>query len=484
MKTFVSTILVLLSLAPLSGCSGNGKSETPAGSDQAVSAGVAGSAELCAAHDAPVDLCFRCDPALRDSGRLWCQEHGLYEDECYLCDPSRRSPTATSAHGGLHCAEHDVAESACGICHPELTSDLEPGGEMLVRLPSIRSAELADVTFGNAQVGAATGGVSGYVEIDYDRNRLARITPRVAGVITRVLVDVGEDVAEDAPLLEIASTQLATAKQDFLDARLELELRTQELERSRRLREQEIGSERSLQEAAAAMKRAATRAEATEQNLHNLGLDQDAIAGVAESADTSGQLVIRAPFAGQIIDRDAVLGESVTPESHLLSVADLSHMWLDLSLPQSALVVVETGLPVVAKFDALPGQEITGRIVWIATALDQRTRLLPARAEVANPGGKLKAGLYGRAEVGPARGTAALTLPRQAICDLDQRSFVLVRRAEDLYALRRVALGPRQGEAVAILAGLDPDETVITGGGFSVFSELLKSRFGAGCAEE
>jgi len=167
-----------------------------------------------------------------------------------------------------------------------------------------------------------------------------------------------------------------------------------------------------------------------------------------------------------------------------MRVADLSRMWLELSLPQSALPVVEAGLPVTARFDALPGREVRGELVWVASGLDERTRLLRARAEVPNPDGRLKAGLYGQAEVSLAGAGAALTLPREAIRDLDARPFVLVRRDAGLYALRRVALGPRQGETVAVVAGLGPQETVVTGGGFAVFSELLKSRFGAGCAEE
>ena len=388
------------------------------------------------------------------------------------------------ASGALYCGEHDLAEADCGICRPDAAANLEPGGELLVRLPSARSAELAGVRHGTARAGTAAGQVHGYVEVDYDRNRLAQVTPRVAGIVTRVLVDVGDAVTADEPLAELSSTQLAAAKQAFLDARLELDLRDQELERARRLHAQEIGSQRELQSARANRERAAARTAAARQNLRNLGLGDQDVARITADGDTSARLVVRAPFAGEIIDRTAVLGESVAADAALLRVADLSRMWLELSLPQSALASVEAGLPVTARFDALPGREVTGELVWVAAGLDPRTRLLRARAEVPNPDRRLKAGLYGQAEVALANGVAALTLPRDAVHELDQRPFVMVRRDPDLYALRRVALGPRRGDAVAVVAGLRPDEMVITGGGFAVFSELLKSRFGAGCAEE
>lgn len=465
--------------------------------------------ERCTAHDAPVEWCFLCDPSLRDEGRLWCaghgryedrcwicqpqlrdpdraycEDHGLYEDECHLCDPALHATSAAAPTGGLYCLEHDLAESECGICHPELAAGLQPGGEVLVRLPSPRSAELAGVVHGTARNAHAAGKVGGYVEIDYDRNHFARITPRTGGVIEEVFVDVGDAVQPGQALVRLSSAQLAAAKRDFLDARLDLDLKTGELERARQLREQGIGSERQLQTASAARERAAARADAAEQGLINLGLSAEAVATVAGSGDTSSQLVVRAPFAGEIVQRKAVLGESVSAAAHLLSVADLSRMRLELSLPQSALPGLRTGLPVTATFDALPGREIRGSVVWIEPSLDARTRLVRVRAEADNPDRSLMAGLYGRAEVELSDLSAALTLPRESVRDLDREPFVLVRREADLYALRRVELGPRQGEAVAILAGLLPDEPVVVGGGFSVFSELLKSRFGAGCAEE
>ena len=513
MKTLTVTTLVslaLLSLPLLGACGGDAELD-------AATAGTTAS-ERCGAHDAPVDLCFICDPSLRDEGRLWCQghdryedrcwlchpeledperayceSHGLYADECYLCDPSLvrddhagedRAGRTREASGALYCGEHDLAEAVCGICRPDAAANLEPGDELLVRLPSARSAELAGVAHGSPQRGSAAGQVRGYVEVDYDRNRLAQVTPRVGGIVTRVLVDLGDAVTAGQPLVELASTRLAAVKQAFLDTRLELDLRDQELARARRLHTEEIGSERELQAATAARERAAARAAAAEQNLRNLGLDDAAIARVATTGDTSARLVVRAPFAGEIIDRTAVLGESVAADAALLRVADLSRMWLELSLPQSALATATAGLPVIARFDALPGREVAGELVWVAAGLDQRSRLLPARAEVPNPDGRLKAGLYGQAEVALAGAVAALSLPRDAVHELDQRPFVLVRRDTDLYALRRVTLGPRQDDAVAVIAGLQADETVITGGGYSIFSELLKSRFGAGCGEE
>lgn len=68
----------------------------------------------CVAHNDPKELCFICDPALRDKGRLWCQEHSRYEDRCWECHPEAQDKNR------LYCKEHSLYEDECFICHPEV----------------------------------------------------------------------------------------------------------------------------------------------------------------------------------------------------------------------------------------------------------------------------------------------------------------------------------------------------------------------------
>lgn len=483
----------------------------------AVTAGSAAPADRCA-HGAPRSVCFICDPALRDAGRLWCGEHGRYEDRCWLCHPDLRDPARTfcAEHGlyedecvicrgpaaapvgqdhgpddslghgpadGLWCGEHRLAEASCGICHPELAGGLQVGGELMVRMPSVRSAALAGLVTERPAAAAGALTVRAHAELGYDRNRLARIPSRVDGIVERVLVDVGDRVAAGQPLLEISAVEAASAKQAYLAARLDEEFARLDLARERGLHEQAIAAERELQVAAAAAARAEAVLAAAAQHLRNLGLDKDAVAAVAAGGDTSDRLLVRAPFAGEVIARDAVRGEAAVRQQTLLSIADLSRLWLELYVPQEALPHLVPGQPVTARFDALPGREVSGVVTWIGSELDRSTRLLAARAEVPNPDGLLKAGLYGTAAI--ATGGAAqvrLTVPVGAVQDLEAATFVFIRSEQDLFVLRRVELGPRLGDRVAVLAGLDPADEVVVTGVQTVATELLKSRLGAGCA--
>ena len=395
------------------------------------------------------------------------------------------SAPAAAADSAAFCGEHRLPEAACGICQPDLAAQLQVGASLLVRLPSPRAAALAGVAVAPPEQRATGGVIQAHAEVDYDRNRLVQIAPRVDGVIEQVLVDVGQRVAAGAPLVVIASPEVAAAKNAYLAAALDARLCGQDLARERRLRAQAISSERELQAAEAAAARADAAAAAAAQQLENLGFDRDAIARIGETGDTSARLVMTAPLAGEIIAREAVRGEAAVRHQALLRLADLSRMWLVISAPSGALADLRVGLAVVARFDALPGREIAGELTWIASGLDERTRQIDARAEVPNAGGLLKAGLFGEAEIRLAgNGAPRLCVPAAAVQSLAAQAFVFVQEDADLFALRRVELGPRSDGRVDIVAGLEGGESVVTTGLQTIATELLKSRLGARCAGE
>jgi cobalt-zinc-cadmium efflux system membrane fusion protein len=382
------------------------------------------------------------------------------------------------------CGEHQVYEDECGICQPQRAALLGPGQSLKVRLASAQSAQLGGFLTEAPGLAAAAGGIGSYVEIDYDRNRLAHVTPLVGGVIQAVHVDVGSRVEAGQVLVEIGSSEAASAKHAYVAAVLERDLRRQDVARERRLHEQKIAAERELQEAEAAFARAEAAVASTAQNLRNLGLDDAALAKIERTRDTTARYALRAPFAGEVIQRHAVLGEAVAAGDQILQVADLSRMWLELSVPESALSQLRQGQDVTARFDALPGVIVHGRLDWIGSGLDPRTRLLQARAVVPNHDGLLKAGLYGEATITAGASTEMMAVPVAAVHTVDGAAFVFVQEEADLFALRRVELGLRLGDQMTVAGGLGTADAVVTSGSAALYTEFLKSRLGAGCAHD
>ena len=446
----------------------------------------------CKEHGRYEDRCWLCHPELRDAARPYCDEHGLYEDECILCDPDRAkhsdagdgSGDATSPDGGaeLFCNEHQVKERECGICQPQLAADLAPGGSLLVRLPSERSAELAGLSVGRPLQSEASSSVALLGEIRYDGNRLARVTPLADGVVAEVRVDVGHVVKPGQVVAVLNSPAVAEAKARFIAARHTEQLASTALQRKELLHQEQIGSQRSLDEARAEHGSAAVAASLARQGLLNLGFRDSEIDGLGESATSA--LALRAPFGGTVVERTAVLGAAASVGEPLVEIADLDRMWVELSVPEDAAPAIRVGMDVEVRVRSSVAEPISGAVTWVGPVVDERTRLVRARAVVDNPEGLLRQGMFADVTAKVAALPDAVRVPTSAVHQVSERPFVFVRQESDLYAARRVHLGARlPSDEYVVSSGLQSDDAVVLTGGFALKSALLASRLGAGCAD-
>ena len=478
-------------------------------------------------HADPNETCFMCDPSKRDKGRLWCKEHVryedrcwychpeledkdrlyckghfLYEDECFLCNPQLKDGKSateheasndghdhlgdSSAHGGergLFCDEHGVYEAECATCQPDLAASLKPGESMKIRFPSVSSADKAGIRTGRPRYADATAGIEALCEVQYNLNKLARVTPLAGGVIRSVQRDVGDQVEAGDVLVALHSSQVASAKSAYLTALVDRDICQQAFAREKRLREQNIAAEKDYLEAHAALRSAELAANNHRQRLVNLGFDRGEVDQIQREQDTSARLIVRAPFDGTLVERNAVVGEAVEVGDPVFTVADLSSRWLILSIPSRHIMQVRTGQQVSARFNELAGVSIRGEITWIDTSVDRRSRMVKARVLVTDDAARIKTGLFGRARVVIGDGHPATLVPREAVQRHEGGTFVFVQDEADLFSIRRVALGQTTGQSVEVLAGLSTSDPVVIDGSFVVMSEFLKSRLGAGCAD-
>lgn len=498
-KTLVSSLLA--AALAWAGCSRRPETPETRGQPEGPAHGAApaaAAAARCARHQAPQELCFLCDPARRDPGRLWCREHhryedrcwlchpelqdparpfcaahGLYEDECFLCRPELKPPPPAAAPDKaalLMCREHGVPEAQCGICRPELVGRLQPGQSVQVRLPSVDAAALAGVRVGTPSVGELTEGVECLAELAFDQNRLAQIVAPVDGILQAVEADLGDHIKEGQVVAQLWSAAIAEAVARAV-------LTHQTLARERKLRAERVTSERDLQQAEAEHRAAC-------QLARTLGFSEAQIDTFGARPDAPVYLEVRAPFAGEILERTAVRGARVEAGQPLFTLADRTVMWAMLYLPEAALGRVQVGQPVELELEALPGRTFPGRVTWVAAEVDARSRLVRARAEVPNAEGVLRARMFGRARILTRMASGALLLPAAAVQSVEGRPVVFVVREADRFEARVVRLGARFRGQWEVVEGLQPHEPVALAGSFPLKSHLLISRLGAGCAEE
>ena len=191
---------------------------------------------------------------------------------------------------------------------------------------------------------------------------------------------------------------------------------------------------------------------------------------------------VRAPFAGEIVERTAVRGALVEAGRPLFTLVDHSTVWAMLQVPEATLARVRTGQVVELRVDSLPGKLFTGKLTWIGPAVDERTRMAQARAEFANPDRLLKDKMFALARILTRQAEGAMLVPPSAIQHVEGKPFVFVKQGVDLFDARAVRLGARSDGRQEVLTGLKPGEEIAGRHAFAINSAMRLSRLGGGCA--
>lgn len=376
---------------------------------------------------------------------------------------------------GAFCEEHRMPEAEDALCNPDLIVALLPGQGVMVRLGTPEAAARAGVaTVLPQKVASATGPVFPARTI-YSRNGLAQVAALTSGVVQRLHVDVGAAVVKGQVLAEIASSDVSSARAELATAQSRLNLAETALRREEQLFAKGISAQQELEQVRAEQETAAASVEQARQRL--------ALYGAGAKGGGGATVALRSPLTGIVAERSVVAGQSILPETPLFTVVNLASMGIELSLPADRIALAKVGAPIEALFDGMEGHRFTGKIVQIAPALDNQTRLLKILAEVENPEEMLKSGLFGQVRLLGAVAGEALEIPNNAVQMIDGKAFVFIERESDLFELRRVAAGPRRGKSILIEDGLKADEKVVATQGFALKSEVLKSRLGASCAD-
>lgn len=430
---------------------------------------------MCKEHNVAEALCVKCKPYLEAAfiaAGDWCKEHGSPESQCALCTPAITSSAS------------DRAQSAGA----ELRWQREPslGCSTSSTIATLASADIVravGLEYAEIQPASLTRTIERNSELAYNANRYARLSSRATGVVAEVRKDLGAAVEKGEVLAIIDSTDLGAAKSDLLQSLETMKLWETSAARERALVNKGVGVEREAFEAenkAAESKIAVNRAR---QKLRNFGLSKEQIAAVESNNDTDSLLELVAAFDGMIVERAAVMGEVVEPGKPILAVADTTTMWALVDLTEADLAAVQTGQQATLSLDGLPGKTFTGKLTWISTQIDPKTRTLKARVELENKIGVLRANMFGRVSIKAGDNRQALTIPKTAVQWEGCCNIAFVRTGETTFQPTRLVLGYDTGDRYEIADGLKSGDRVVTTNSYLLKNEILKNSVGAGCCE-
>ncbi|MBT3346432.1 MAG: efflux RND transporter periplasmic adaptor subunit [Gemmatimonadetes bacterium] len=315
-------------------------------------------------------------------------------------------------------------------------------------------------------------------EIVVDPDRLAHVVPRVPGVTREVFRAVGDTVKMGQPLAILDSRELSMLKSVYLVARERLELARSTSAREERLWGEKVSSEREYLAAQQARAEAGIELRAAEQRLHAIGLDDAHLETLAFDEDASFiRYTLTAPFDGVVVQKHIALGEFVKDEETVFVIADLSRVWVNLSIYQQDLSQVRAGQPV-RVIESQTGLFHDGTIEYVSPLLDRATRTAAARVVLHNDG-RWRPGLFVEGLVRVAEESADLVVPRQALQNVDGQ-MVLFVETDDGFKARVVTMGRSNDTHAEITAGLHVGERFAATGAFTLKAQLEKDSFASG----
>lgn len=389
------------------------------------------------------------------------------------------------------CDAHEVALDDCPVCNPALarggTQVLLVGeqgpGQCINTLKRITLAEGVAERVGLKQSKVVERKISETLvangETHYLPDRLARVAPRVPGIIQAVKASVGQSVAAGDVLATLESPDLGRAKADYLQAGTLLNLRQKTYESEKGLYPR-VTTARELLEAETAYEEARLAVQRAEQRLASMGLSPDRIAATRESRDVSTLHEVVAPFEGTVVDASAVPGETGGPGRPIFSVANMDRLWLSIDVHEEDLPLLEHAQRVSFFVEGLPGKRFPGRITSVGSEVDPKTRTVAVYGNVKNLQGLLRVAMFGRAEIRIRPAEPKLIAPKEAVHNDGECLLVFVSSSRNNYLARKIQVGAIFDGGYEIVSGLLPGDSIVTTGSFLLKTEILRGQIGVG----
>lgn len=402
----------------------------------------------------------------------------------------------------------------CPICNMKLiplaTDDTETARSMRQLTVSQEAKSLMDIEVAPVERKYVTADIRMVGKVGFDETNLAYITAWVPGRLDKLYVDfTGVPVNKGDHMVYLYSPELISAQEELLQA----------IEAVKNIQETELGVMREMTQ---------STADAAREKLRLWGLTPDQIANIEKTGKVEDHITIYSPTSGIVIHKNALEGMYVETGTKIYTIADLSKVWVMLDAYESDLQWLRYGQGVEFTTVSYPGQVFKDTISFIDPILNEKTRTVKIRVNVANPDGKLKPGMFVKAVVrsriaaggqvmdtslagkwicpmhpeiikdsqgscdicemplvrteslgyvsdDPSSIEKPLVIPVTAALVTGTRAIVYVKvpaTEKPTFEGREIVLGPRAGDYYLVRSGLEEGDLVVVKGAFKIDSSL------------
>lgn len=273
-----------------------------------------------------------------------------------------------------------------------------------------------------------------------DQTKEAHVHTKINGWIEQIYADyIGKPIKKGQSLFELYSPDLISTQEEYLAAR----------------KQGAPGREIAL----AALER-----------LKLWGVPQAETERLKKTGKAKRTIIFDSPVDGFIVNKTAIRGMYITPEMELYHIADLSRIWIIVTLYEYDVAVISIGDEAEIQLPYDPDKSFKGKISYIYPEIELETRTAKARIEMDNPDQKLKPGMFSNITLKKNLGEA-IVIPDDAVIDTGTRKIVFVKIGPSRFEPRDIKTGPRIENTFAVLSGLKEGEEIVTSAHFLIDAE-------------
>lgn len=377
-----------------------------------------------------------------------------------------------AGHGAVAAGDTAAASAQDGYwtcaMHPQVRSD-KPGrcpvcGMDLIYMSAEEEAETSVIRVADemrAHIGIVTVPVERRTigreirtvgRVEANEQTLHHIHTKVQGWIERLYADFeGAEVRAGGPLLSLYSPELLATEEEYLIALAA---------------EDELGGSSDPD----ARLRGMNLRSIAERRLRLFDVPQEEIDRLRATGEPSRTITFTSPVSGYVTMLNVRHGMEVHGEMELMTIADLSVVWVTADVYENEMEGIREGLPVSIEMKQIPGRRFEGRIEYVYPYLEAQARTNRIRVVLPNRDLALKPGMYGDVVI-RTPGIDALSVPVDAVIRTGLRDVVYVEQSPGAFAQREIRLGPQHGDRYVVVEGLRRGEKVVARGAFFLDSE-------------
>ncbi len=277
----------------------------------------------------------------------------------------------------------------------------------------------------------------GYV--DYDESKVSHIHLRTEGWIEKLAVESeGDRFKKGEFLFDIYSPKLVNAQEELVTALAS-------------------GNKGLIR--------------ATKERLSALGISSKQINQLEKDKNVKQRISVYAPQDGVVSDLPVREGMFVKPSMKVMTLGDLSSVWLLAEVFERQSAWVEVGQPAEVSLSYIPGKTWQGKVEYIYPSLDPKTRTLKVRLRFDNPSEELKPNMYANVKIFGGAKQNTIVIPLEGLIRTGREERVIVALGEGKFEARIVMAGIESGNYVEILEGVNEGDEIVISGQFLIDSE-------------